>query len=103
MKKLLNYVRKDLLIPIKKQEEKKLEEIESMYRDLVIAIKNSNDEKALEILENIFSIDEKNYLALNGAGILYTRMYSKNNKNLYFRKADKYTNRLYRFTTIKIF
>lgn len=75
---------------LKKQEEKKLEEIESMYRDLVIAIKNSNDEKALEILENIFSIDEKNYLALNGAGILYTRMYSKNNKNLYFRKADKY-------------
>ena len=75
---------------LKKQEEKKLEEIESMYRDLVIAIKNSNDEKALEILENIFSIDEKNYLALNGAGILYTRMYSKNNKCLYFRKADKY-------------
>ena len=75
---------------LKKQEEKKLEEIESMYRDLVIAIKNSNDEKALEILENIFSIDEKNYLALNGAGILYTRMYSKNNKILYFRKADKY-------------
>ncbi len=75
---------------LKKQEEKKLEEIESMYRDLVIAIKNSNDEKALEILENIFSIDEKNYLALNGAGILYTRMYSKNNESLYFRKADKY-------------
>lgn len=75
---------------LKKQEEKKIEEIESMYRDLVIAIKNSNDEKALEILENIFSIDEKNYLALNGAGILYTRMYSKNNKSLYFRKADKY-------------
>lgn len=75
---------------LKKQEEKKLEEIESMYRDLVIAIKNSNDGKALEILENIFSIDEKNYLALNGAGILYTRMYSKNNKSLYFRKADKY-------------
>ena len=75
---------------LKKQEEKKLEEIESMYRDLVIAIKNSNDKKALEILENIFSIDEKNYLALNGAGILYTRMYSKNNKSLYFRKADKY-------------
>ena len=75
---------------LKKQEEKKLEEIESMYRDLVIAIKNSNDEKALEILEKIFSIDEKNYLALNGAGILYTRMYSKNNKSLYFRKADKY-------------
>lgn len=75
---------------LKKQEEKKLEEIESMYRDLVIAIKNSNDEKALEILENIFSIDEKNYLALNGAGILYTRMYSKNNKSLYFKKADKY-------------
>ena len=75
---------------LKKQEEKKLEEIESMYRDLVIAIKNSNDEKALEILENIFSIDEKNYLALNGAGILYTKMYSKNNKSLYFRKADKY-------------
>lgn len=75
---------------LKKQEEKKLEEIESMYRDLVIAIKNSNDEKALEILENIFSIDEKNYLALNEAGILYTRMYSKNNKSLYFRKADKY-------------
>lgn len=75
---------------LKKQEEKKLEEIESMYRDLVIAIKNSNDEKALEILENIFSIDEKNYLALNGAGILYTRMYSKNNKSSYFRKADKY-------------
>ena len=75
---------------LKKQEEKKLEEIESMYRDLVIAIKNSNDEKALEILENIFSIDEKNYWALNGAGILYTRMYSKNNKSLYFRKADKY-------------
>ena len=75
---------------LKKQEEKKLEEIESMYRDLVIAIKNSNDEKALEILENIFSIDEKNYLALNGAGILYTRMYSKNNKSLYFRKAYKY-------------
>lgn len=75
---------------LKKQEEKKLEEIESMYRDSVIAIKNSNDEKALEILENIFSIDEKNYLALNGAGILYTKMYSKNNKSLYFRKADKY-------------
>lgn len=57
---------------------------------MIAEIKDAKDEKALEILENIFSIDDRNYMALNGAGILYTKMYSKNNKSLYFRKADKY-------------
>lgn len=75
---------------LKKTEDKKLKEIESMYKDLIAEIKDAKDEKALEILENIFSIDDRNYMALNGAGILYTKMYSKNNKSLYFRKADKY-------------
>lgn len=75
---------------LKKTEDKKLKQIESMYKDLITEIKDARDEKALEILENIFSIDDRNYMALNGAGILYTKMYSKNNKSLYFRKADKY-------------
>ena len=78
---------------LKKMDDKKLKEkeIEDIYKNLVEAIKKgSSDEKSLEILENIFSIDERNYYALNGAGILYTKMYSKNNKSLYFRKADKY-------------
>ena len=75
---------------LKKTEDKKLKEIENMYKDLMAEIKSAKNEKALEILENIFSIDDRNYLALNGAGILYTKMYSKNNKSLYFRKADKY-------------
>lgn len=77
-------------IILKKTEDKKLKQIESMYKDLITEIKDARDEKALEILENIFSIDDRNYMALNGAGILYTKMYSKNNKSLYFRKADKY-------------
>ena len=77
-------------IILKKAEDKKLKEIENMYKDLVAEIKGSKNEKALEILENIFSIDDRNYMALNGAGILYTKMYSKNNKSIYFRKADKY-------------
>ena len=77
-------------IILKKSEDKKLKEIEKMYENLVAEIKGAKDEKALEILENIFSIDDRNYMALNGAGILYTKMYSKNNKSLYFRKADKY-------------
>lgn len=77
-------------IILKKTEDKKLKEIESLYKDLIAEIKDAKDEKALEILENIFSIDDRNYMALNGAGILYTKMYSKNNKSLYFRKADKY-------------
>ena len=77
-------------IILKKSEDKKIKEIEKMYQNLVAEIKGAKDEKALEILENIFSIDDRNYLALNGAGILYTKMYSKNNKSIYFRKADKY-------------
>lgn len=77
-------------IILKKSEDKKIKEIEKMYQNLVAEIKGAKDEKALEILENIFSIDDRNYMALNGAGILYTKMYSKNNKSLYFRKADKY-------------
>ena len=77
-------------IILKKSEDKKIKEIEKMYQNLVAEIKVAKDEKALEILENIFSIDDRNYLALNGAGILYTKMYSKNNKSIYFRKADKY-------------
>ena len=77
-------------IILKKSEDKKLKEIEKMYQNLVAEIKGAKDEKALEILENIFSIDDRNYMALNGAGILYTKMYSKNNKSIYFRKADKY-------------
>lgn len=77
-------------IILKKTEDKKLKEIENLYKDLIAEIKDAKDEKALEILENIFSIDDRNYMALNGAGILYTKMYSKNNKSLYFRKADKY-------------
>ena len=77
-------------IILKKSEDKKIKEIEKMYQNLVAEIKGSKNEKALEILENIFSIDDRNYLALNGAGILYTKMYSKNNKSIYFRKADKY-------------
>ena len=77
-------------IILKKSEDKKIKEIEKMYQNLVAEIKGSKNEKALEILENIFSIDDRNYMALNGAGILYTKMYSKNNKGIYFRKADKY-------------
>lgn len=77
-------------IILKKSEDKKIKEIEKMYQNLVAEIKGSKNEKALEILENIFSIDDRNYMALNGAGILYTKMYSKNNKSIYFRKADKY-------------
>ena len=77
-------------IILKKSEDKKIKEIEKMYQNLVAEIKVAKDEKALEILENIFSIDDRNYMALNGAGILYTKMYSKNNKSIYFRKADKY-------------
>ena len=77
-------------IILKKSEDKKIKEIEKMYQNLVAEIKGAKDEKALEILENIFSIDDRNYMALNGAGILYTKMYSKNNKSIYFRKADKY-------------
>lgn len=77
-------------IILKKSEDKKIKEIEKMYQNLVAEIKGAKDEKALEILENIFSIDDRNYMALNGAGILYTKMYSKNNKGIYFRKADKY-------------
>lgn len=75
---------------LRKQGEKKQKEIENLYQDLISEIKNARDERALEILEKIFSLDEKSYLALNGAGILYTKMYSRNNKNIYFMKADKY-------------
>lgn len=84
------YVENLPTIILKKSEDKKIKEIEKMYQNLVEEIKGAKDEKALEILENIFSIDDRNYMALNGAGILYTKMYSKNNKSLYFRKADKY-------------
>ena len=84
------YVENLPTIILKKSEDKKIKEIEKMYQNLVAEIKGAKDEKALEILENIFSIDDRNYMALNGAGILYTKMYSKNNKSLYFRKADKY-------------
>ena len=84
------YVENLPTIILKKSEDKKIKEIERMYQNLVAEIKGAKDEKALEILENIFSIDDRNYMALNGAGILYTKMYSKNNKSLYFRKADKY-------------
>ena len=65
-------------------------EIEAMYKNLVNEIKNSRDEKALEILEKMFQIDERNYLALNGAGILHTKIYSRDNKEEQFKKADKY-------------
>ena len=65
-------------------------EIEAMYKELVKEIKNSRDEQALEILEKMFQLDDRNYLALNGAGILHTKIYSRDNKEDHFKKADKY-------------
>ena len=65
-------------------------EIEEMYKNLVNEIKNSRDEKALEILEKMFQIDDRNYLALNGAGILHTKIYSRDNKEEQIKKADQY-------------
>ena len=65
-------------------------EIEEMYKNLVKEMKNSRDNKALEIIEKMFQLDDRNYLALNGAGILYTKMYGKENKDEYFKKANEY-------------
>lgn len=65
-------------------------EIEAMYKELVKEIKNSRDEQALEILEKMFQLDDRNYLALNGAGILHTKIYRGDNKEDHFKKADKY-------------
>ena len=65
-------------------------EIEEMYKSLVAEIKNSRDEKALEILEKMFQIDDRNYLALNGAGVLHTKIYSRDSKEEQFKKADQY-------------
>ena len=69
---------------------KKEIEINNMYQNLVKEIKNSKEDSAMEILEKIFQIDDRNYLALNGAGILYTKIYTKNGNNTYFVKADKF-------------
>ncbi|WP_300757146.1 hypothetical protein [uncultured Brachyspira sp.] len=65
-------------------------EIEAMYKDLVKEIKSSRDEQALEILEKMFQLDDRNYLALNGAGVLHTKIYSRDNEEEHFKKADKY-------------
>lgn len=65
-------------------------EIEEMYKNLVKEMKNSRDEKALEIIEKMFQLDDRNYLALNGAGVLYTKMYGRENKDEHFKKADQY-------------
>ena len=65
-------------------------EIEEMYKALVKEMKNSRDSQALEIIEKMFQIDDRNYLALNGAGILYTKMYGRENKDEYFKKANEY-------------
>ena len=65
-------------------------EIEEMYKNLVKEMKNSREEKALEIIEKMFQLDDRNYLALNGAGILYTKMYSRENKEEHFTKANQY-------------
>ena len=65
-------------------------EIEAMYKKLVKEIKSSRDEQALEILEKMFQLDDRNYLALNGAGVLHTKIYSRDNEEEHFKKADKY-------------
>ena len=65
-------------------------EIEAMYKNLVKEIKSSRDEQALEILEKMFQLDDRNYLALNGAGVLHTKIYSRDNEEEHFKKADKY-------------
>ena len=65
-------------------------EIEAMYKELVKEIKSSRDEQALEILEKMFQLDDRNYLALNGAGVLHTKIYSRDNEEEHFKKADKY-------------
>ena len=70
--------------------DKKEIEIKNMYKVLVEEIKNAKEDNAMEILEKIFQIDDRNYLALNGAGILYTKIYTKNGNNTYFVKADKF-------------
>lgn len=65
-------------------------EIEEMYKHLVKEMNNSRDEQALEIIEKMFQLDDRNYLALNGAGVLYTKMYGRENKDEYFKKANEY-------------
>lgn len=92
--KNIEVVKKPLPVPEEFKEiivnNKDIEKIESLYQELIGVIKSSEDNRALDILESIFSIDDRNYLALNGAGILYSNMYSRNNKDLYFTKADKF-------------
>lgn len=65
-------------------------EIEEMYKNLVKEMKNSRYEQVLKIIEKMFQIDDRNYLALNGAGILYTKMYLKEGKEEHFKKANQY-------------
>ena len=77
-------------IIISNEIDKKEIEIKNMYNILVEEIKNAKEDNAMEILEKIFQIDNRNYLALNGAGILYTKIYNKNGNNTYFIKADKF-------------
>ena len=77
-------------IIISNEIDKKEVEIKNMYKVLVEEIKNAKEDNAMEILEKIFQIDDRNYLALNGAGILYTKIYTKNGNNTYFVKADKF-------------
>lgn len=77
-------------IIISNEIDKKEIEIKNMYKVLVEEIKNAKEDNAMEILEKIFQIDDRNYLALNGAGILYTKIYTKNGNNTYFVKADKF-------------
>ena len=77
-------------IIISNEIDKKEVEIKNMYKVLVEEIKNAKEDNAMEILEKIFQIDDRNYLALNGAGILYTKIYTKNGNNIYFVKADKF-------------
>lgn len=77
-------------IIISNEIDKKEIEIKNMYKVLVEEIKSAKEDNAMEILEKIFQIDDRNYLALNGAGILYTKIYTKNGNNTYFVKADKF-------------
>ncbi|WP_157151247.1 tetratricopeptide repeat protein [Brachyspira sp. SAP_772] len=77
-------------IIISNEIDKKAIEINNMYKVLVEEIKNAKEDNAMEILEKIFQIDARNYLALNGAGILYTKIYTKNGNSTYFVKADKF-------------
>ena len=65
-------------------------ELEEMYKKLIDEIKNLNDDNALEILDKMFQIDDKSFLALNGAGIFYSKIYRRDSKEYIFKKASEY-------------